>query len=181
MSTLAAPITIEQVMADPPAGRWELVYGELVTMAPAGDEHGSVAGNFYYLLRQWVEKRGLGRVYAAETGYILQRDPDVLRAPDTSFLTRARMRPKPLPTFYEGAPDFAVEVVSPGDRESEVADKVRQWLDAGTREVWVAWPRTRSVTVHRPGADVLIVHEGDTVEAGPVLPGFTVAVSEVFA
>ncbi len=181
MSTLAAPITIEQVMADPPAGRWELVNGGLRLRNYGGYERGLIVGNLSFLLFKWNEPCRLGRRYAAGTGFILACDPDTLRAPDVAFLRAERVPKKPLPTFDEGAPDFAVEVVSTGDRESEVADKTRQWLDAGTAEVWVAWPRTRSVTVHRPGADVLIVHEGDTVEAGPVLPGFTAAVDDVFA
>ena len=130
---------------------------------------------------EWNKSCDLGRLYAAGTGFILGCDPDTLRAPDVAFLRTERVPKTPLPGFYEGAPDFAAEVVSPGDRESEIAEKVGHWLDAGTAEVWVAWPRTRSVTVHRPDAEPLLFHGGDTVTAGEVLANFTATVDDIFA
>ena len=148
-------------------------------MTPAGHDHGGIAGAIFGELYMWTRKHRLGKLYAAETGFVIGRAPDTLRAPDVAFVAAERV-PASGAGFFEGHPDLAVEVVSPGDRESDIDEKVQMWLDAGTQEVWVAWPRTRSMTVHRPGAEVVLLHGGDTLEAGPVLPGFTLAVSQVF-
>ena len=82
--------------------------------------------------------------------------------------------------FLESAPDLAVEVVSPGDSTTAVRDKVRDWLEAGTRLVWVACPRTRSVVVHRPGRPAEALRDDDHLQGGSVLPDFAVPVRDLF-
>ena len=83
--------------------------------------------------------------------------------------------------FRPGAPDLAVEVMSPGDTKREVADKVAEWLEAGAAMVWVVDPKLRAVTVYRPFTDSVTLTAGDTLDGGDVVPGFQIAVSEIFA
>jgi Uma2 family endonuclease len=183
MTTAAFSLTtVEQVLENPPRGSWEIVDGELIEMSPAGIEHGRISMNLAYLLRRWLEDHPVGVVYAAETGFMLQRSPDRLRAPDVAFVCRERS-PEVTPTgFFNGPPDFAAEVISPNERPSVVEQKVGHWLEAGCREVWVVWPTTRSVTVHRPGLkQPLLYHEGDRITAEGAPEGFAIEVSKVFA
>lgn len=149
-------------------------------MAPAGDEHGIIGSNFHLLIGSFVQRTRLGRTYTSDTGFILRRNPDRVRAPDVSFVRADRVR-RGEAGYFPGAPDLAVEVVSPDDREADVLEKVGHYLEAGARLVWVAWPRTRSVTVHSAGKEPAILHEGDTLDGGDVLPGFACDVAAVFA
>jgi Uma2 family endonuclease len=96
--------------------RRELVRRELRAMTPAGHPHGRVAMRFGWLLAQHVEENGLGAVYAAETGFVLESNPDTVRAPDVAFVRRGRVEEVgETAEFFPGPPDLAVEVVSPGD------------------------------------------------------------------
>lgn len=133
-------------------GRCELVRGELFMMSPAGFEHGQIAGLLCLRLGQYVENRALGTVTGAETGFLISRSPDTVRAPDVAFIRAERLPSAPIRGFFPGAPDLAVEVLSPNDVPREVAAKTREWLDAGCRAVWVIDPLARTVTVHQVGA-----------------------------
>ena len=81
----------EQDLLDMPSDgfRYELVRGELRQMAPAGHEHGAIAIDIAAPLGVYVKQKGLGRVYAAETGFIISRDPDTVRTPDVAFVGRS--------------------------------------------------------------------------------------------
>ena len=162
--------------------RYELLRGELKRMSPAGNRHGRLAANVMISLGVHVRANGLGAVYAAETGYQLASDPDHVRAPDVSFIGRERLeRTGETDGYWPGAPDLAVEVVSPGDRRAEVEEKVRDWLDAGAGMVLVVdFHRGRTVQVHRPPSRVVDLTEGDVVDGGNVVPGWRLPVSELF-
>ncbi len=129
----------------------ELVRGEISTqMSPMGAQHGEVAGAVFAALFNFVRGQKLGKVYAAETGFILSQNPATVRAPDAAFVSRERAVQQRRPEgYFEGAPDLAVEVVSPGDRDEEVQRKVMDYLEAGTKLVWIVRPRTETVTVYR--------------------------------
>lgn len=157
--------------------RTELVRGDLVREPPASFGHGVRAVEIGYELRRFLEGNPLGVACGAETGFILSRDPDTVRAPDAAFVTRERAEQfGARDGFFEGAPDLAAEVVSPGDGLREVGAKVRDYLATGTRLVWVIDPRRRTVTVHRPGADPRVLRPDDLLEGSDVLPGFRVPV-----
>ena len=127
--------------------RLELVKGKIYEMAPAGGRHGGVANTIGTLLGTHVRNHKLGVVFAAETGFILSRAPDTVRAPDAAFVSADRLPSDGLPDgFLELAPDLVVEVVSPNDRPSEVREKVAEWLEAGTRMVIVLYPSTQTAT-----------------------------------
>ena len=160
--------------------RTELVRGDLVVMAPAGGRHGQIAHTFALFIGIHVRDRSLGRVFAAETGFLLRRRPDTVRAPDVAFVTGERLGHETPAGFLALAPDLAVEVVSPGDSTATVRDKVQDWLEAGTRLVWVVYPEARSVVAHRLGYAPETLSEEDTLSGVPVLSDFAVRVRELF-
>ena len=160
----------------------QLVRGEGRKMTPAGNEHGKIAMSVAWRLAQHVEAHGLGAVYAAETGFRLASDPDTVRAPDAAFVCQARLDAVgAVAGYWPGAPDLVVEVVSPGDRYGEVAEKVADWLAAGTQMVVVVEPQQRTVAVHRADGAVDVLREGDVLEGGEVVLGWEVAVAALFA
>jgi len=162
--------------------RYELVEGNLREMAPAGHQHGRIAINVSTPLAQHVKANNLGVVYAAETGFKLASNPDTVRAPDVAFVRRERLESVgDSEGFWPGAPDLAVEVVSPGDRYTDVEEKVFDWLDAGARLVIVANPRKRLVTVYRSLTDVVVLTEADVLDGGDVVPGFAMPVKDIFS
>ncbi len=151
-------------------------------MTPAGNEHGKIAALVTASLVQHVLANQLGSVYAAETGFRLASDPDTVRAPDAAFVCQARLDAVgAVAGYWPGAPDLVVEVVSPGDRYGEVAEKVADWLAAGTQMVVVVEPQQRTVAVHRTPGAVDVLREGDVLEGGEVVPGWEVAVAALFA
>jgi Uma2 family endonuclease len=173
--------TAEELLALPDDGmRHELVEGEITTMTPAGYQHGRIAFRIAMLLGRYLEQNPVGEAFGAETGFWIGTDPDTVRAPDAAFVSRDRIAEVGTQRgFGRGAPDLVAEVVSPGDSYEEVDRKVRQWLGAGTRLVWVVSPATRSVTAYAPDA-VRLLAGSDTLDGGDALPGFSCPVSEVF-
>ena len=182
MSPTHTLVTADELFMMPDDGfRYELVKGELRRMPPAGSEHGAVIMNIGTPLDQFVKAHGLGVVFGAEMGFKIASDPDTVRAPDLAFIRRERIPPGGLPRgFWPGAPDLAVEVISPGDTYTEVEEKVNDWLSAGTRMVLVLNPRTRMVTVYTSPTDVVRLTESDTLDGGEVLPGFTCRMAALF-
>ena len=160
--------------------RYELVRGELAETAPAGDRHGSISFTIATLLGSYARGKDLGKGYTAETGFVLSRGPDTVRAPDVAFVVKERVAPEPRERFVPGAPDLAVEVVSPSDSAVEVNAKVEEYLVAGTRLVWVVYPDSRSVMVYRSLRDVEVLREGDDLDGRPVFDDFRVRVDELF-
>jgi Uma2 family endonuclease len=150
-------------------------------MSPASARHGEIAATLARHLGNYVADHRLGTVYAAETGFLVGRDPDTLLAPDVAFV-RAERLPKPgqQQGFLELAPDLVVEVVSPSDTSRYVSDKVLTYLDAGCRLVWVVEPERRTVTVSAPERTARVMMAADTLEGGQVLPGLTLAVAAIF-
>lgn len=175
-------LTADDLLRLPDDGQQrELVKGELRTMAPASPRHGSINAQLGGLLYQHVVANRLGVLFTADTGFWLSRDPDTVRCPDVAFLSKARIPPDGFrPGFFEGAPDLAVEVLSPRDTVFEVEEKVEEYLAAGARAVWVVNPKLRRVTLHHTGETPRVLHEDETLEGGDILPGFACRVSEVF-
>ena len=134
------------------------------------------------LLDAHAKTNRIGRAFAAETGFILRRNPDTVRAPDASFVAGDRLPEGELPVGYlELAPDLAVEVASPSDSARDIQKKVADWLQAGTRLVWVIYPATRSATVHVSDDQFEEVSEEGTLLGEHVIPGFACDLSELFS
>lgn len=166
-------VTAEQLLGLELAGkRAELIRGVVVVREPPGYHHGEVVSELAYRLTHHVKAEGLGRVLAAETGFKLAADPDTVRAPDIAFI-RAERLPAPPPVGYASlAPDLVVEVLSPSDRPGAVLAKVADWLDAGTRLVWVIDPGRRVARVYRADGSESVVGPGGLLDGEDVIPGF---------
>lgn len=151
-------------------------------MAPAGFDHGAIIGRLQYLLARHVFEHELGIVAGAETGFRLSRRPDTVRGADVAFVRTERIPASGRPTgYFEGAPDLAVEVLSPTDTVEEIEEKVDDYLNGGCPLVWVVNPRRKTVTAYRADGDPKVYRENDTLDGGAVLPGFACRVGEVFA
>ena len=162
--------------------RHELLRGELRTMTPAGFEHGAIVVNITAPLAEHVKSQRLGDVCGAETGFKIAVDPDTVLAPDAAFVRRERIAASGRPIgFWPGAPDLAVEVLSPSDTVYAVDEKVEAWLSAGSTAVWIVNPHRRTVTIHRSGTAVRTLSGADTLEGEDVVPGFRVPVADIFA
>lgn len=175
-------VTADELLALPRGQlRYELINGELKKMSPAGHRHGRIIIRLTAPLAQHVKQNRLGEVYAAETGFKLKSNPDTVRAPDIAFITKQRVDDVgETRGYWPGAPDLAVEVLSPDDRVSEVEQKVSEWLEAGSKQVWVVNPKLRTVTVYRSTMDFTVITENNTLDGGEVVPGFHIQVSEIF-
>lgn len=170
----------ELLTASSDLGPCELVRGELIMMSPGKPRHGMVGARITTLLAQLVDANGLGTVFNSSVGYITSRSPDTVREPDVSFLTSERMKEQDLDAFFEGAPDLAVEVLSPSNTVAEMREKMADYFGAGCRVVWIVDPIRRSITVHRPDADPVILAEDDSLTEEKLLPGFSAVVGEIF-
>ncbi len=162
-----------------PGKRLELVRGLLIVREPAGYRHGRVAAEIGSRLAAHVSANDLGQVLAAETGFKLASQPDTVRAPDVAFISHERT-PEPEPTGYaELAPDLVVEVRSPDDRPGAILGKVADWLEAGTRLVWVVDPDRRRVRVYRADGRESVVTVGGILDGEDVVEGFTCALNSI--
>ncbi|MBS0661464.1 MAG: Uma2 family endonuclease [Verrucomicrobia bacterium] len=183
MTTLQEPshrlMTAEELLRFPDDDvRRELVRGELRTLMPPSSEHGDIALHLGSLLRQFVLKHGLGRALV-ESGFRLSSSPDTVRGPDLSVVLKDRVGSIG-PGFFPGAPDLAIEIISPSDTYEEVHDKIDDYLNHGTREVWIVRLRLRSIAVHRPERATEIFRLGETLTGSEVLPGFSLPISDLF-
>ena len=162
--------------------RHELVRGELRTMPPAGFEHGDLSQTFGLSLGLYVRTHQLGKVVAGDVGFRLTVDPDTVRAPDVAFVTRERVEAAGrVPGYWPGAPDLVVEVISPNDLYTEVDEKIAEWLEHGTRLVFIVNPRRQTVAVHRPGQPVRVLGLDDVLDGEDVVPGWALPVRELFS
>lgn len=161
-------------------GRYALIRGELHEMAPAGWDHGGLTDDLAFYAGQHVRTHHLGRTFTAETGFLIERDPDTVLAPDWAFVARERLA-EPAPSGYGAViPDLVLETWSPHDRRSEVADKIERWLQAGVRIVWELHPGSRTVTIHRRGAPSRRLEAEETLTGEEVLPGFSLPLRRLF-
>jgi Uma2 family endonuclease len=176
-------LTVEEYLnlPDDPGTRYELVRGELVDVGFATAVHGLIVKIIFRLLDNFVELGGLGQVFADGVGFIVARDPDTVRGPDVSFVAAERVAATGVPMGnWPFAPDLAVEVASPGDRQSKLLEKVKEYLGGGSRLVWVVWPATRSVTIYSVDGLVRALGPDEELDGGNVLPGFQVRVADLF-
>ena len=161
--------------------RGELIRGVLHETMASGEEHGEIVMNLGIILGGFVKPRRLGRLVASDVGVRLERDPDTVREPDLAFIS-AEKRPLGVRNtgYIEVAPDLVVEIVSPSDRPADVVEKARMWLSYDAELVWVVYPDTRTVGVHRPDAPEVMLGEDDTLNGGAALPGFSCIVRDIF-
>jgi len=175
-------MTIEEFERLPDGNvRRELIRGEVIEMTPSGAEHSAIGLNVAAELRRAARASGRGRAFGSNCGFILLEDPPTVREPDAAFVRVERLPSGRVPkSFFPGAPDLAVEVMSPDDAATEVRAKVGEYFAAGTQIVWVVYPDEREVYVYRSPAEIEVVGMGGTLTADPVLPGLSLPVAEIF-
>ena len=183
MGTVVQGITAEQLLQMEDDGfRYDLVYGELDQMPLAGGRHGDVAAELGALLRVYAKQNRLGKVLAAETGFLMARNPDVVLGPDVSFISAERIPAEGVPdAYFRGAPDLDVEVISPSQSRAKIEKKAAIFLAHGAQAVVVLDPRRRTATIHRPNAPVETLREGDILDLGFVVSGFSVPLADLFS
>ena len=182
MRTEIQPTTAEELFRMPDDGlRHELVKGELRTRTPAGSKHSSIVIKLASLLLQHVEAHSLGEVFGPDTGFKIAESPDTVRAPDVAFVKEQRIPAGELTEkFWPGAPDLAIEVISPTDTLYELDEKIEEYITSGVTLVWVVDPKKRTVTVYQTGANPEVLGEGDQLDGRPVLPDFQYPVAKLF-
>lgn len=179
-TTAPALITAEELLRiREDSVRHELVRGELRVSPRPGFRHGRRALRVGRLLESHAERTGSG-VAVGEAGFVLSRDPDTVRGPDAAFVSMERFEAVgETEKFWPGAPDLAVEVVSPSDTFREVQEKAREWVAAGAVAVLVLDPEERTATVYRAGGDSHIYAGEDRLDLDDAVPGFAVTVTEL--
>jgi Uma2 family endonuclease len=159
--------------------RYELIKGELLTMSPAGDEHGEITINLSTLLNIHVKANRLGVCRSADTGFKLETNPDTVLAPDSAFIRRVRVGVL-TQKYRAGAPDLVVEVLSPDDRKRKVEDKTARWLGLGASVVWLVDPKQRTVDVRLADGRQNLLTVQDELTGDDIIPGFRCRVAEIF-
>ena len=159
--------------------RLELKRGRLVREPRPGMPHGMMVVELGSYLHTFVKTHKLGRVLA-DTGTIVERDPDTVRGPDLAFISQARLTAYPTEVFLGIAPELCVEILSPSNRPKEIREKVGEYFAAGARLVWVVDQKRERVTVYRSLADMRILTKTEQLEGGDVLPGFQLPLEQLF-
>lgn len=180
--TAAKQMTADEFARLPDAlGKQELVRGEVVVNRPPSEEHAVMQLDLGARMLAHAKAHRLGRVMT-EAGFLLRTGPDVVRLPDVAFIATDRFPPgAPRLGHIAGYPDLAVEILSAGDTQMDVDEKVEEYLDAGTRLVWVVNPRTRTIRVHLPNRSAQTLRGADVLSGGDVFPGFSVRLDELFS
>ena len=194
MTTLLAPdldasvppngtmMTLEAFLTLPNAPRAELVDGVFELVPPAGGPHGSVNSRLLVRLGAFVFDHDLGDVYDSSTAFVLRAGSrPLVRSPDVSFVRRGKDDPSIAPGSVPLAPDLAVETLSPSDRAGDVQRKIEEYHEHGTSLVWLIDPQRRTAAVYPRGGSVRWLREGDPLEGGEVVPGFSVPLTFLFA
>ena len=175
MRVIPTTMTLEEFLEHDIEG-YEYANGELVPMAPPSREHGEISVNVIHYLYSHVYQNKLGRLYTAETTFQVG---ERTAKPDVAFVATAQLTGDKTKGFSI-PPDLAVEVVSPSDVQSRIAEKVLAYLNAGTRLVWVLEPVTKTVTIYRSERDIEMLTRDDTLTGEDVIPGFTCSVAHLF-
>lgn len=179
MATETRLLTAEEFWQRPGPDKWTaLVRGEVRTMAPPGGYHAVIQAAFSAFL--YAHARAHGGEVLTEGGFVLSHDPDTVRTPDVAYVRPGRVPRQDVERFWPGAPDLAVEVVSPHDTAQEIEQKVQEYLAAGSSMVLVVHPQTRTVTAYRPDGSATVLRPEDTFDGGDVFPGLSFPLAEVF-
>ncbi len=185
-SEIAAPEpkvwTDEAFMALPDDGhRYEIIKGELIDMGNSGALHGYVCSTLMILLGGYVRIQKLGAMFDSSTAFKMKNGNK--RSPDISFFTKERLQGiTELPSvFLEGAPDLAVEVLSPGNTVEEIDEKIAEYFENGARLVWVISPTQHYILVYRCAQEPdRLLKSADFLDGEDVIPGFTLPVADLF-
>ncbi|MCO6458614.1 MAG: Uma2 family endonuclease [Pirellulaceae bacterium] len=188
MSTTQAKtrMTAEEFLALPDQGTdRQLLRGRLMEkpMTYRNRTHAWVEARVALLLGNWLATQNppAGELFSGEVGCVLRRDPDTIVGIDVAYFDCQTVEGSgSATTLIEGPPVLAVEILSPSDRQEDIHAKVREYLEAGTRQAWVVDPYFRTVTVHGSGRPPEMYNEQQSLRGGDLLPGLELPVKEMF-
>lgn len=173
-------VTAEELACLPDLGPCELVNGKIIQVSPASVVHGVVEARVGARLSTYADEGGRGVVLAGEAGLLIRRNPDTVRGADLVFISQERYA-RCQPGFYvDIAPEFVVEVLSPGDRRGDVQEKLSDYFEMGVDLVWVIDPKARYVLAYRSLFEVERIEIGDLLMDEEILPGLSVPVADLF-
>jgi Uma2 family endonuclease len=173
-------VTAEELLAMGDIGPCELVEGVVVRLMPSGGRHSNIGLIMGARLQAYAERTGAGVAFGADGGFVLSRNPDTVRAPDAAFVRTHRIPASGVPDeFFPGPPDLAVEVMSPEDSIAALRHKASEYLEAGSRAVWLVLPSQRIIEVHESGG-VRVYRGRQWVRCGSEAPGFKMRVADLF-
>lgn len=154
--------------------------GEPYEVAPTGGKHQLLVVEVSYYLRVYAQRTQRGIVLAGEGGFLIA--PDTYRAFDVAYMAKERIPAEGIPTgYWQVAPNFVVEIVSPSNRAYELRLKVAEYMQAGVEIVWIVYPDSLLIDVYRPGQATVTLQRGDSFEGGDVMPDFQVSIDAIFA
>lgn len=181
VATRTPTVTPEDLLARPDEKDYELVDGQLMER-PMSSLSSWVGGQLFRRLDDFVMGNALGFVWPDGNGFrCFPDDPGRVRKPDVSFIGRDRFSVDQLAEGYVPvAPDLVAEVISPNDLATDLEAKVREYLTAGVRLVWVIDPLARTARVHRPDGSAAWLREGDDLSGEDVVPGFRCPLGALF-
>jgi Uma2 family endonuclease len=176
-------LTAEDLWLMPEEERGDLVNGEVVREPYTGWRHGRLMLRLGSALLEYVKRHGAGDVAVGDVAFVLDlpHDRERVRGADIAFISAQRLQKgMPPEKFFHGAPDLAVEILSPSQTFASVEQKVLDYLEAGSRLVWVINPASRSATVYRAGGIGRLLCEHEQLQGEDLLPGFSILLSEIF-
>jgi len=181
VDTIPRPhMTVEEFEQITEDGKFDLVDGEVWYVSPTQINHGDTTPDVSYFLSDHVRREKLGKIYSGELGFRLHPGLRTVLCPDVAFVRSARVPPKGTTGFFQGPPDLAVEVISPSESNADVLTKVGKYLDHGTQAVWCVYPERQLIIVHASDEPSLVLHIGDTLTGGSVLPEFSLPLATLF-
>jgi Uma2 family endonuclease len=181
-ATSTALMTAEELMQLPEDDlRHELISGELITMPLPRLPHGRVAMRLGAALAQFVWDHDLGEAYITDVGFQLTWNPDTVVGPDISFISKERLEQAgDVQGYWQGPPDLAVEVFSPGYRPGKVSKRISRLFNCGTKQVWIVDLKHSTVSVYRSESDVTTFSGSDYLESQDLFPGFRISLDTIF-
>lgn len=161
---------------------FETVDGVRVEIPPMGAFAVTIASELVRILGNYVINSRLGLVLS-EALYLIRDEPRQERRPDVSYVSRERLQGTlpPLAGAWDIFPDLAIEVVSPSNAADEIDGKVTEYLDAGVRQVWVLYPESRRLYIHRSRRDVSVFNADDPISVGDLFPGLDFRLADIYA
>jgi Uma2 family endonuclease len=158
----------------------ELVRGRLVREPQPGYEHGRRQVRLAALIDAQLLGLDADCVCVGPVGFVLSEMPATVRGPDLAIVRRERLGELHAAGFVIGAPEIAIEIVSPSNTRRQLAEKTRDYLDAGAECVWLVDPAARTVTVQRGRRRIVTLAAGDVLTGGRVVPGLALPIAAIF-
>ena len=183
MSTTSTALMTAEELMQLPRGyyRAELINGELIKMPLPKLPHGRVAMRLGLPLVQFISDHDLGEAYLSEVGFQLTRNPDTVLGPDLSFISKERLKEVgEVEGYWQGPPDLAIEVLSPGDRPGKINKKISRYFSFGTKQVWIVDLKQSTVTVYRSPSDTTTFSGSDYLESPDLFPRFRISLDRIF-